>query len=71
MTVTVSGSVALFKVPSVVRTDAAEVPTGSDGPGAKWIFPVVAFVVVTVMNVGPATFENVSASPSGSEPVRT
>src|SRR6185295_10004392 len=32
------------------------------------MFPVVGEVVVTVMNVGPATLENVSRSPSGSEP---
>ncbi len=33
-------------------------------------FPVVAAVVVTVMNKGPATFEKVSGSPSGSVAVR-
>src|SRR5439155_10627599 len=33
------------------------------------MFPAVGEVVVTVMNVGPATFEKASASPSGSDPV--
>src|SRR4051812_29004886 len=56
-------------VPSLADTDAVWDPTGSDAPAARWMFPVVAFVVVTVMNVGPVTFENVSASPSASEAV--
>ena len=60
---------SLVKLPSLARTVAAEVPTGSDDPGAKWMFPVVAFVVATVMNAGPETFEKVRALPSGSEPV--
>jgi len=63
----VSGSLLLFKVPSVARTDAAEVPQ-APMPCRQVDIPVVAFVVVTVMNAGPATFEKVSASPSGSVP---
>ena len=35
------------------------------------MLPVVALVVVTVTNVGPAAFVNVKASPSGSLPVIT
>src|SRR5262245_19928135 len=42
----------------------------SENPGAKWMFPVAVpvpgDVVVTVMNVGPLVFENVSALPFGS-----
>src|SRR5258705_10968632 len=48
---------SLVKLPSLARTVAAEIPTGSDDPGAKWMFPVVALVVVTVMNVGPETLD--------------
>src|SRR5207249_8804553 len=44
-------------------------PTASPLPGATWTLPVVAFVVVTVMNAGPVAFVNVKASPSGSLPV--
>src|SRR5882672_1632293 len=58
-----------LSLPSLARTVAPYVPSGSAAPGAKWMFPVVGDVVVTVMNVGPAAFEKVSASPSGSEPV--
>src|SRR5438105_4208341 len=70
VTVMVNDFVSLSE-PSLADTDAVEDPIGSEAPAARWMFPVVAFVVVTVMNVGPVTFENVSASPYGCEPVRT
>src|SRR6267378_2785626 len=45
----------------------------SENPGARWTLPAPVpdpgLVVVTVMNVGPDTFVNVRASPSGSVPV--
>ena len=54
-----------FKLPSLARTVAPEVPA-SVNPGARCTFPVVASVFVTLMNAGPATFVKVRASPSGS-----
>src|SRR6267154_6150205 len=57
-----------FRLPSLARTVAPAVPASAN-PGARWIFPVVGEVVVTLMYVGPATLENASASPSGSDPV--
>ncbi len=38
---------SLFRLPSLARTVAEEVPSGSAAPAARWMFPVVAFVVVT------------------------
>ena len=55
---------------SVARTVAEYVPASSD-PGARWMLPVVMVRVVTVIHVGPDTFENVSKFPSGSVPVMT
>src|SRR5881296_3344461 len=55
---------------SVAVTVAPYVPE-SENPGARWMLPVVALVVVTVMNVGPEAFVNVRAFPSGSVPVIT
>ena len=46
--------------PSLALADALYVPA-SENEGARWMFPVVAFVVVTVMNVGPEAFVNVRA----------
>ena len=66
-TVTWKGLVSLSE-PSLAEAEAAYVPA-SVKPGARWMLPVVAFVVVTVRNEGPPAFVNVSASPSGSEPV--
>src|SRR5258705_6905549 len=59
-----------FKLPSLARTVAPEVPA-SVNPGARWTFPVVASVVVTLMNAGPTTFVKGRASPSGSPPLST
>ena len=59
---------SLFNEPSLARTVAGAVPAFVN-PGARWMFPVVGFVVVTVMYVGPSTLTNVSGSPSGSAPV--
>ena len=61
---------SLFNAPSLARTVAPEVPA-SVNPGARWTFPVVAFVVVTLMNTGPATLVKVRASASGSLAVST
>src|SRR5712671_4638563 len=55
--------------PSLARTVAPYVPASAK-PGARWTFPVVALVVVTVINPGPPTFEKVRASPSGSVALR-
>src|SRR4029077_12572911 len=55
--------------PSVTETDTVAVPE-SEKPGARATFPVAVpvpgVVVVTVAYVGPDTFENVNAWPSGS-----
>src|SRR6266446_663925 len=68
---TVIVSVLLFvSDPSLAVTVAPYVPE-SVKPGARWMLPDVALVVVTVMNAGPAAFVNVRASPSGSVPVTT
>ena len=60
---------SLFKLPSLARTVAEDVPASAN-PGARSILPVPVPVpgvtVTTVMYVGPVTFENVSAFPSGS-----
>ncbi len=60
--------------PSLTPTVAAKFPA-SENPGARWMFPVAVpapgVVVVTVMNVGPETFEKVNASPHASVPVMT
>src|SRR5689334_25401737 len=60
----------LFNVASAAWTVAAAVPA-SENPGARWMLPVVALVVVTVRYVGPETLVKVRASPSGSVPVMT
>src|SRR5712671_8118283 len=56
--------------PSLTLTVAEKVPKGSVIPGARWIFPVPVplpgLIVVTVMNVGPDAFANVSGCASGS-----
>src|SRR2546425_3034913 len=71
LTVIVSDFSSL-KLPSLART-VAGAATASNDPGARWMFPVPVPVpgvtVVTVIYAGPATFENVRASPSGSVPV--
>ncbi len=72
VTVTVNVRSEVPPFPSLARTVAAYGdPAASANPGAKLMFPDVEFVVETVINVGPATFENVNASPSGSDPVIT
>src|SRR2546428_628910 len=56
--------------PSLAETEAGYVPASpKPGAGGMFLLPVVGFVGLTVRNVGPAAFVNVSASPSGSEPV--
>src|SRR5262245_8691476 len=67
-TVIVRDFVSLSAPVSVARTLADAVPESAN-PGARWMLPVVALVVVTVAYVGPDTSENVRASPSGSVPV--
>src|SRR5207249_1783463 len=71
LTVIVSDFSSL-RLPSLARTVAWAVPA-SKNPGARWMLPVPVPVpgvtVVTVIYAGPATFENVRASPSGSVPV--
>ena len=56
--------------PSLAVAVAAYTPA-SENPGAKWMFPLVASVVLTVMNVGPAPFVNERGFPSASEAVIT
>jgi hypothetical protein len=59
----------LLSEPSLAETDTVAVPE-SENPGAKFTLPVAVpvpgVVVVTVAYVGPDTFVNVSAFPSGS-----
>src|SRR5439155_548364 len=56
---------------SVAVTVTGYGPAASPNPGAALTFPLVALVVVSVTNVGPAAFVNVKALPSVSDPVMT
>jgi len=55
-------------VPLLAVTVPWNVPLEVDA-GARWMFPVVGLVVVTVMKVGPTVLEKVSGIPSGSVPL--
>src|SRR5439155_20937202 len=51
--------------PLFVTVTVAPYTPASENPGARWMFPVVAPVVVTVMNKGPLSFEKVRGVPQG------